>query len=87
MREYLQPRSDKLISSNSLHELVCITLKNNHFENEELKYHQKRGFAIGTKFAPPYSNFFMAGLEKRTFQNSKFKPFLGYNTLMRFFVY
>ena len=48
MREYLQTRSDKLISSNSLRDLASITLNNNHFENEELKYHQKRAFATGT---------------------------------------
>ena len=47
-----------------------------NFENEELKYHQKRAFAVGTKFAPPYFNLFIVGLEKRIFQNSKFKPFL-----------
>ena len=39
----------------SLCDLASFILKNNSFENEELKYHQKRGFAIGTKFAPPYS--------------------------------
>ena len=62
IREYLEARSDKSISSNSLCDLASFILKNNYFENEELKYHQKRGFAIGTKFAPPYSNLFMAGL-------------------------
>ena len=62
IREYLEIRSDKRISSNSLCDLASFILKNNYFENEELKYHQKRGFAIGTKFAPPYSNLFMAGL-------------------------
>ena len=41
----------------------------------ELKYNQKRSFAIATKFAPPYSNFFMTELEKRIFQNSEFQPF------------
>ena len=66
-------RSDKLISSNSLRDLASITLKNNHFENEELKYNQKRAFATGTKFAPLYFNLVMVGLEKRIFQKSKFK--------------
>ena len=42
----------------------------------ELKYHQERGFPFGTKLAPPYSNLFMAGLEKIIFQNSEFGPFL-----------
>ena len=60
IREYLETRPDKLISSNSLSDLASFILKNNYFENEELKYHQNRGFAIGTKFAPPYSN--LAGL-------------------------
>ena len=61
IREYLETRSDKSISSNSLCDLASFILKNNYFENEELKYHQKRGFAIGTKFAPTYSNLFMEG--------------------------
>ena len=68
--------SDKSISINSLCDLASIILNNNSFKNGELKYHKKRGTAIGTKFAPPYSNLFMAGLEKRIFQNSEFKPFL-----------
>ena len=62
IRKYLETRSNKSTSSNSLCDLASFILKNNYFENEELKYHQKRGFAIGTKFAPPYSNLFMAGL-------------------------
>ena len=62
IREYLETRSNKSISSNSLCDLAGFILKNNYFESEELKYHQKRGFAIGTKFVPPYSNLFMAGL-------------------------
>ena len=76
MREYLETRSDKSISSNSLCDLANIILKNNYFANEEWKYQQKRGFAIGTKFVPPYSNLFMAGLEKIIFQNSEFEPFM-----------
>ena len=59
MREYLETRSDKSILSNSWCNLAKIILKNNYFENGEFKYHQKRGFAIGTKFDPPYSNLFM----------------------------
>ena len=54
--------------------LLCVIVLN--FENEELKYHQKRAFAIETNFAPPYFNLFIVGLEKRIFQNSKLKPFL-----------
>ena len=83
--EYLETRSDKSISSTSPCDLASIILKNIYIENEESKYHQKRGFLFGTKFATPYSNLFMAGLENILFQNSEFK--CGYDTLMRVFVY
>ena len=56
-----------------------------NFENEELKYHQKRAFAIETNFAPPYFNLFIVGLGKRRFKNSKFKPFLWLQYLDEFF--
>ena len=56
MPKYLETRSGKSISVNSLCDIARIILKNNYFEDEDLKYHQKRGLAIGTKFAPPYYN-------------------------------
>ena len=65
MREYLETRSDKSLFSNSLCNLASIILKNNYFENGSLKYNQKRGFAISTKFPYRYSNLFMTGLEKK----------------------
>ena len=46
MREYLEALSDKSILSNSLCDLASIVFKNNYFENWELKYHQKKGFAF-----------------------------------------
>ena len=52
MHDYLETRSDKSISGISPCDLVRIILNNNYFENEELRYHQKRGFVIGTKLAP-----------------------------------
>ena len=67
MREYLETH------------YYSIILENNYFENGKLKYHQKRGFTIGTKFSPPYSNLFMTGLKKIIFQNSEFKPFLWFD--------
>ena len=76
IRDYLEPRTDNTVSSNSLSDLGSIILKNNYFENGELKYHQKRGTAFGTKFTPPYSNLFMAGFKKKISENSEVKPFL-----------
>ena len=69
MRGYLETRSNLSILNNSMYDLANITLKN-YFENGLLKYHQKKGFAIRTKFVPAYSDLFMTGLEKRIFQNS-----------------
>ena len=76
MREYLEIRSDKSILSNSLCDFATIILKNDYFENGELKYHQNWDFFVGSKFASPYSNLFMAELGKIIFQNSEVKPFL-----------
>ena len=67
MREHLEARFNKSIFSNSLCNLASIILKRNYFEDGSLKYHQKRRSAIGTKFASPYSNLLMTGLEKRIF--------------------
>ena len=61
MREYLKTRSGKSLFSNSLCNLASIILKNNYFENGSLKYNQKRGFALATKFTSPYSKLFMNG--------------------------
>ena len=82
--EFLETRSDKSISSNSLCDLASFILKSNYFENEDLRYQQKRGFAIGVKFAPSYSNLFRQGY-KTEFFKTEFK--CGYDTLMRSFVY
>ena len=87
MRGNLETRSDKSIFSNILCDIASIILKNNYFEIGQLKYHQKRGFAIGTKFASPYCNLFITWLEKRIFQNNEFKPFLWLQNMMKFLVY
>ena len=76
MAEYLETRDNKTISTKSLCDLASIVLKENYFELSGKIYHQKLGTAIGTKFAPPYANLFMAGLEKRIFENSGYHPYL-----------
>ena len=55
-------RDNKQISSDTLMELAEVVLKNNIFEFDEKTFKQKRGTAIGTKFAPPYAILFMANL-------------------------
>ena len=74
--KYLETREDKTVSSKSLCDLASIVLKENYSELSSKIYHQKLGTAIGTKFAPPYANLFMAGLEKHIFENSGYHPYL-----------
>ena len=76
MSEYLDTREDKTVTTQSLTDLAKLILKENFFELSDKIYHQKLGTAIGTKFAPPYANLFMAGLEKKLFENNQFNPFL-----------
>ena len=75
MTEYLKTREHKTVSTNSLCNLGSIVLKN-YFELSSKIYHQKLGTAIGTKFAPTCANLFMAGLDKRIFENSEYHPYL-----------
>ena len=57
-------------------ELADIVLKNNYFQFLDKIFKQKRGTAIGTKFAPPYSILFMADLEKRLLSDIDLKPYI-----------
>ena len=76
MKKYLDKREDQSVTSENLYKLAEIVLKHNYFEFGQDVYQQILGTAIGTKFAPPYANIFMAGLEEEIFKNPKFKPFL-----------
>ena len=63
--KYLETRENKQISSDTLAELVETVLKNIIFEFDGKAFKQKRGTAIGTKFAPFYAMLFMADLEEK----------------------
>ena len=53
------------MTTDTLIELADIVLKNIYFQFLDKTFKQKQGTVIGTKFAAPYSNLFMANLEKR----------------------
>ena len=63
--KFLETRENKQISSDTFAELVKTVLKNNIFEFDGKAFKQKRGTAIGTKFAPFYAMLFMADLEEK----------------------
>ena len=48
---------------------------------------QKRGTAIGTRFAPPYSILFMTELEEKIIKESEYKPIYGGGILTTYFSY
>ena len=51
-----------------------LVLKNNSFNFNEKTLKQKRGTAIGTKSAPPYSTLFMVELEEEILEKVDNKP-------------
>ena len=69
LRRFLETRDNKQISSDTLTELTEVVLKNNIFEFAEKTLKQKRGRAIGTKFAPPYAILFMVDFEEKIFES------------------
>ena len=71
---FLETRDNKQISSDTLMELAEVVLKNNIFEFDENTFKQKRGTAMGTKFAPPYAILFMADFEKKMLESFEKKP-------------
>ena len=65
LRKRLDERNKKDVSTDTLVELAELVLKNNIFNFNQKTLKQKRGTAIGTKLAPPYSILFMAELEEK----------------------
>ena len=70
----------------TLVELADIVLKNKYFQFLDKAFKQKRGTAIGTKFAPPYSIFFMGDLEKRLLSDIDIKPYIWWRYINDIFL-
>ena len=69
VRNALDSREDKTISTESLLELAECVFKNNIFEHNIKFFKQVRGTAIGTKMAPPYAIIYMDELERGFLEN------------------
>ena len=59
----------------TLNELAELVLKNKIFNFNDRTLKQKRGTAVGTKFALPYIILFMAELEEKNFEIVDNKPY------------
>ena len=77
LSKWLENGLEKYISNDTLCDLAEVVLKNNFlkFDKKTLKQ-KKKGTAIGTKFAPPYSILFIAELEEEILRKAEFKPYL-----------
>ena len=88
LRWFLETRDNKHIASDTLTELAEVVLKNNIFEFDEKTFKQKRGTAIGTKFAPPYAILFMADFEKKMLETFEKKPMIWWRYIDdKFFIW
>ena len=80
LRKRLDLRQEKDVTTSTLLKLAEVVLKNNIFTFKEKNLKQKRGTAIRTKFAPPYSTLFMAELEEEILSEIELKPYCGGGT-------
>ena len=76
LRKQLDLGQEEDATTSTLVELAEIALKNNIFTFKKKTLNQKRGTAIGTKFAPPFSILFMAELEEEVLIEIEMRPYL-----------
>ena len=85
LRSLLETRDNKQISSDALTELAEVVLKNTIFEFDETTFKQKRGTAMGTKFAPLYAIIFMADFEEKMLESFEKKPVIWWRYIDNIF--
>ena len=76
MRKILDTPQNPKVPTEALVDLASLVLKNNVFEHNGKIYRQKRGTAMGTKFAPPYDITFMGEFEEDVLANFDLKPYV-----------
>ena len=64
LRKRLETRKEKYVPTDTIIDVAEVVLKNNIFTFGKKTLKQKRGTAVGTKFAPLYSILFMTELEE-----------------------
>ena len=78
LKEALDNRENKTISTEDLIKRASFVLKNNLFEFNGKVKQQISGTAIGTKFAPTYACIFMDKIESDFLKTQKAKPLVWY---------
>ena len=73
LKEVLDRREEKKISTEDLVKMAEFVLKNNYFEFNGQVKHQIWGTAISTKFPPTYACIFMDEIETKFLQTQEFQ--------------
>ena len=81
-RKFLNAKTEKKVTTETLVELSEIVLKNNIFQFNKKTW----GLAIGTKFAPPYAIIFMADLGEKILEDNELQPHWAADILMIYFL-
>ena len=82
----LDLRKDKIISTESLIELVEFILKNKSFEHNLLFCKLLRGNAIASKMARPYAIIFLGDLEEKFFSDRDISPLVWWRYMDNIFM-
>ena len=80
-------KQEKDFITSTLVELAEVVLKNNIFPFKEKPLKQRRGTAIGTRFASPYSILLMTELEEEILSEIELKPYLWWKYIDYIFVF
>ena len=87
LKDFLDSRVDKQVTTDTLIELAELVLKNNIFEFSDKTYKQIRGMTIGTKFAPPYCSTFYGSFRGKGLSKVKRNRMFGGGKLMIYFLF
>ena len=78
MKDALDNRENKPVSTEDLIKMARLVLQNNNFEFNEIVKQEIAGTAIGTKFAPKYACIFMDKLESDFLNTQEYLPLVWY---------
>ena len=87
LKDFLDSRVDKQVTTDTVIELAEPVLKNTIFEISDKTYKQIHRTAIGTKFDPPHAVLFMAALEEKILSKVKRNRVLGEGILTAYFFF
>ena len=87
LKNVLDSRVGKQVTTDTLIELTELFLKNNIFEFSVKTYKQIYGTALSTKFAPPYAVLFMAALNGKILNKVEQKPNVWWRYIYYIFLF